>query len=65
MTRRSMKRTKWFVYGVKPVHVGAYEVRIFCPDGTTFIRLIYWDGRTWSGCLISGDQWRGLIEEPK
>ena len=73
-----MKKTPWFKRGIKPIHVGVYEV--YDPEyGPTFQ---HWNGKKWGlrsasidGCLSAShayfesyfqeNKWRGLSEKPK
>ena len=42
-----MKKTPWFPFTTKPVHVGVYEVDWCDADRTPFYS--YWDGSTFNG----------------
>ena len=70
-----MKLTKWHRAGIKPVHIGIYEVE---PDSSS-PWYSYWDGKEFgwmerdinkallhsNWCFYERLKWRGLAEKPK
>lgn len=63
------ERTPWFPWGVKPVHVGVYEVQnAYGPDFPALFN--FWNGVRWTGAeeriedvRMSESAWRSAMQD--